>query len=186
MSRRPFECSIRVAAILFLIIFSSIIIPSDAIAQNVAINNDASLPNASAMLDIKSTTRGVLVPRMTSAQRTAIVSPLKGLLVFDNDTNGFWFYNGSSWTSLSNAGSGWSVSGNNNTDTSVNFVGTTDAKPLILKVNNQRAGVIGFTGNLFLGQQSGAGNTIGYDNIAIGTGALKSNSDRNNTIAIGD
>ena len=40
-------------------------------AQSVAINTDASLPNASAILDIKSITKGLLIPRMTTVQRTA-------------------------------------------------------------------------------------------------------------------
>ncbi len=57
-------------------------------------------PNSSAILDITSTTKGLLIPRMTTAQRTAIAAPAKGLLLFDTDTNSFWFYNGSSWNSI--------------------------------------------------------------------------------------
>ena len=60
----------------------------------VAINTDASLPDGSAMLDIKSTTRGLLAPRMTSTQRTAIVSPADGLLVYDTNTKSLWVYQG--------------------------------------------------------------------------------------------
>ena len=59
-------------------------------AQRVAISSDGSAPNASAMLDIKSTTSGLLVPRMTTTQRTAIPSPATGLIVYDLDTNTFW------------------------------------------------------------------------------------------------
>jgi hypothetical protein len=68
------------------------------IAQNVGINTTT--PDASAALDIKSTTRGVLVPRMATTQRTAISSPATGLLVYDNDLNSFYYYNGSNWASL--------------------------------------------------------------------------------------
>jgi hypothetical protein len=60
----------------------------------VAINTDASQPDGSAMLDIKSTTRGLLAPRMTSAQRTAIASPADGLLVYDTNTKSLWVYQG--------------------------------------------------------------------------------------------
>ena len=67
-------------------------------AQNVGIGTTT--PNASAQLDISSTTKGVLVPRMTSLQRLAIASPVKGLLVFDTDNNSFWFYNGSAWSNI--------------------------------------------------------------------------------------
>jgi hypothetical protein len=56
-------------------------------------------PNASSMLDIQSTTKGVLIPRMTTAQRTIIANPANGLLVFDTTTNSFWFYT-STWQEL--------------------------------------------------------------------------------------
>ena len=71
-------------------------------AQNVGINDDGSTPNNSAMLDVKSTSKGLLIPRMTEAQRTAISLPAKGLLVYQNDgTEGFYYYDGSAWTNLS-------------------------------------------------------------------------------------
>lgn len=71
-------------------------------AQNVSINADGSAPHASAMLDVNSTTQGMLIPRMTAAQRGIIASPATGLLVYQTDgSQGFYFYNGSQWVSLS-------------------------------------------------------------------------------------
>jgi hypothetical protein len=75
-------------------------------AQNVAINNDGTAATGSAMLDVKSITKGFLMPRMTSAQRAAIASPIIGLLVFDTDTKTIWAYNGTAWTNLTSSGSG--------------------------------------------------------------------------------
>jgi len=72
-----------------------------------SINTTGNAPDASAILDVQSTTHGMLVPRMTTAQRTNINSPASGLLVFDTSTGGFWYYNGLSWQSLS-GGSGTS------------------------------------------------------------------------------
>jgi hypothetical protein len=62
-------------------------------------------PEASSMLDIQSTTKGLLAPRMTTAQRNAIASPAESLLVFDTDVDAFFFYSTttSSWTKLNNA-----------------------------------------------------------------------------------
>ena len=58
-------------------------------------------PAASAKLDVSSTTQGMLTPRMTTAQRNAIASPATGLLVYQTDgTAGFYFYNGTAWTTV--------------------------------------------------------------------------------------
>lgn len=165
-------------------LFISFCFLSHSEAQNIAINNDASVPDPSAILDVKSTTKGMLVPRMSSAQRNAIVSPVKGLLVFDNNTNGFWYYNGSSWINLAYIGSGWGVTGNSSTDSTLNFIGTTDSHSLVFKVNNQNAGVIGFN-NTSLGYQSMSSNTTGFENTAIGNQSLVSNSTGADNTAIG-
>ncbi|MDJ0367902.1 hypothetical protein QMK33_22395 [Hymenobacter sp. H14-R3] len=67
-------------------------------------------PNASAALDVSSTTQGLLTPRLTASQRGSIASPATGLLVYQTDgTAGFYFYNGTAWTAL-NGGSGGSGS----------------------------------------------------------------------------
>ena len=60
-------------------------------------------PDASAALDVESTTKGLLIPRMTTAERTAIASPAMGLQVFDNTTNTNWYYNGTAWVEVAGA-----------------------------------------------------------------------------------
>lgn len=69
---------------------------------SVAVNTDGSTADNSALLDVKSTTQGILVPRMNAQQRGLISNPATGLLVYQTDgTTGFYFYNGTAWTSLS-------------------------------------------------------------------------------------
>jgi hypothetical protein len=62
-------------------------------AQGVSINNDGSDPDASAALDVKSTSKGVLAPRMLESERIAISSPATGLLVYQTDGNSGFYYN---------------------------------------------------------------------------------------------
>ena len=66
-------------------------------AQSVGINT---VPAASAALDVSSTTKGILVPRMTSTQRNDIASPASGLMIYDLTLNSFYFYNGTAWTAV--------------------------------------------------------------------------------------
>lgn len=66
--------------------------------QNVGVNDDGADPDNSAMLDIRSVNRGLLIPRMTKAQRIGIPAPANGLLVYQtDDTVGFWFYGPAKW-----------------------------------------------------------------------------------------
>jgi hypothetical protein len=68
--------------------------------QGVAVNATGNPPAASAMLDVQSTTKGFLLPRMTQAQRLAISSPANGLLVFDTDAQKLFQYQDGVWRYL--------------------------------------------------------------------------------------
>lgn len=93
-------------------------------------------PNTSAALDVTSTTKGILIPRMTQAQRTAIGAPATGLMVYQTDaTTGFWFYNGASWQSFS-GGNVWGLTGNAGTVVGTNKLGPTDNQSFVFKANN--------------------------------------------------
>ncbi|HZV71223.1 MAG TPA: DUF4215 domain-containing protein [Saprospiraceae bacterium] len=69
--------------------------------KGVAINMDGTRPDPSAMLHVKSTNSGILIPRMTSPQRVAIPNPSNGLLVFDMTTGSFWYFFNSTWKQIS-------------------------------------------------------------------------------------
>ena len=117
----------------YIILFAAVILLlTKTTAQSVGINNNT--PHASAALDVTSTTKGVLVPRLTQAQRLAITDPAKGLLVFDSSSNSFWYRDDASWQELVPATNAWRLKGNSGTDISINFIGTADAQPLILSV----------------------------------------------------
>ena len=99
----------------------------------VAIGSDGQAVSSSAALDVKSTTQGVLLPRLTSAQRTAISNAANGLLVFDTDTQTFWFRQNGTWVNLvgggSGSGVGWQQSGVNINNTNSGNVGVGTGSP---------------------------------------------------------
>jgi len=74
---------------------------SESLAQFVApISFGTGSPNASACVDLTSTTKGFLPPRMTTTQKNAIATPAAGLVVYDSTTNKLCCYNGSTWNDL--------------------------------------------------------------------------------------
>jgi hypothetical protein len=71
-----------------------------ATTGGVAVNSNYAFANSSSILDVASTTKGFLPPRMTTTQKNAISTPASGLMVYDTDTNKLCCYNGTSWNDL--------------------------------------------------------------------------------------
>lgn len=73
-------------------------------AQGVVIAESESTADPSAILDVQSTEKGVLLPRLTEQQRLLIESPVDGLIVFQsNAEEGFYFFNGNEWNRLTSS-----------------------------------------------------------------------------------
>jgi hypothetical protein len=118
---------------------------SSASAQGVAVNNQSIPPDASAVLDVSSSSKGLLIPRLTTAERNTISQPATALLIFNNDVKQFQVNVGSgslpNWQNIVSVGGGqssagvWQTGGNKGlADTS--FIGNTDMKSLSFKTNN--------------------------------------------------
>lgn len=171
-------------------------------------------PDDSSILDVASTEKGLLIPRMTLGQRNLIGSPATGLLIYQTtNTPGFYFYNGSVWVNLSASANSWNILGNSGTNPSSNFLGTTDAQDIAFRSNNiekmrlTQLGQLSFTNasnSIFIGTEAGENdnqtdntniglgyralfnNTNGYDNIAIGRLSLTNNTTGRDNTAIGE
>lgn len=99
-----------------LIILTVIAITCSLTASSqVSISRDGSNAHNSAMLDVSSTSSGLLMPRMTTLQQIQIENPATGLMVFNTDSLNFWYYNGTSWVGLIERNTGvlepWSCGG---------------------------------------------------------------------------
>ena len=162
-------------------------------AQGVGIGTSA--PDASAALDIVSSAKGALLPRLTAAQRTGIAAPATGLLVFQTDgaQAGFWYYAASGgWTFLNPGGDNL---GNHTATQNLNLQGNAlvgtgadigTAVGLGVRADGglnlgqnmasgdvrlgYQAGAAATTGgnSVFVGYQSGAATTVGSNNVFSG------------------
>jgi hypothetical protein len=161
--------------------FISLLIILGLHTTNAQVGIGIALPHTSAQLDITATNKGVLIPRITQANRP--MAPATGLLIYQTDgAPGFYYYDGSSWQSLNKTG--WNLTGNSGT-TDGQFIGTTDNRPLLFKVQDQWAGQISASATtLSLGFQAAAVNT-GVDNTAIGYQALPHNTTGSRNTGIG-
>ncbi len=134
---------IRITLLFTIALFSQSIL-----AQNVGINGDGSSPDASAVLDVASTTSGILIPRMTMTERDAIVLPATSLMIYQTDNTPDFYYNSGTtgspiWSSITG-----------------------------VKVLNDLADAKTNAQSVFVGNFAGISFTSGDFNTAIGAGAL--------------
>ncbi len=194
---------IKISLILVLALCSG-----SAISQ-VLINTTGGQPDGSAMLDIQSTGKGLLIPRMTTAQMNAIPNPAEGLLVYNTSEKCIYSYTGSAWVQLK-AGSATKISdldGNTGIDaekfpndnilhfsnSGVEFLTMVQGRMNVLNTGNSvflgdMAGLsedLNNRWNTFVGSSAGTSTTTGGSNVAIGSMSLQSNISGSNNTAIG-
>ena len=90
------HCFLRI-----IIVLITSVVSSKSFSQSVSINNNAAVADSTAILDVSSTTKGLLIPRMTALQKTTIITPATGLLIYQTDgVAGFYYFNGAIWLLL--------------------------------------------------------------------------------------
>ncbi len=186
---------------LILVLFTFLALHHVLNAQGVSVNTTGAPADASAMMDVQSTTKGVLIPRMTTAQRNAIAVPATGLLVFDNTTGSFWFRSPASWIELTDNFHGLRDADHDTQvqveqspdediirfdiggveamvlDESTQGATRLDIGPDLSLIIGRNAGLSSFPGwNTILGHSAGQFNTTGTHNVLIGYRAGEDNA----------
>lgn len=135
---------------------------NNAGAQGFAFNTTGAAAAASSMMDVSSTTKGALLPRMTAVQMNAIVSPVQGLVVYNTTANGFYYYNGSVWSAVG-GGSGTvsSFSSGNLSPLFTTSVGTATTTP------SQTFTLSNAAAHSFLGNATGSAAAPTYTQVSL-------------------
>lgn len=110
-------------------------------STSIAVNADGAAPDPSAMLDIDvsalpaNAKKGLLIPRVNST--ASVAGPVNGLIVYQTGAPaGFYYYDAGVWRLINNGATGWSLTGNDLGTLPNDYLGTTDAKPMIFRTNN--------------------------------------------------
>lgn len=172
-------------------------------STNASINATGTPANVSAMLDVSSLNKGILVPRVTLSTTISYLPivgpPTNSLLVYNTTTAGtipnnvvpgFYYWDGSlnRWVALGSgsggSGNAWLLFGNGGTIPGTNFIGTTDLKDLVFKRGGFEAGRLN-NSNTSWGLGCLISNTLGNSNTATGVSALNANTEGGENTANG-
>ncbi len=166
-----------------MLVFAQFIFTPKFYAQNIAINEMGSLPDTSAMLDVSSTTKGFLTPRMTTTQQNSIPSPANGLLIYSITDNVFkvntgtttspvWtplLFSGSSITSINGLTTGTQTFATGNAGTNFNIASTGSTHTLnIPDASTTARGLVTTDAQVFAGDKTFNGS-ITATNLATGS-----------------
>ena len=135
----------KIALILIIILSTTCL----ALAQQ-GVGVNTTTPDPSAVLDVQSNSKGMLIPRLTTAQRNLIASPATGLLIFDTNTGSFWFKSASNWIELVDTlNNTWKKNGTNTYTPNTQNVGIGVNNPAFkLDVNGRMRIKTGTLGNV--------------------------------------
>jgi len=146
--------------ITFLLLVLASITASTTFSQ-VAINSDGESPNSKSMLDVKSTTKGILIPRMLTSERITLGNTLttaeKGMMVYDTEKGAFYYFDSSSWVKLAaygNSDDDWTVNGDNMYSAVNGDVG--------IGINTNFQGKLDVIGKIYADNSSGDGVQVHY------------------------
>lgn len=159
-----------------LLLYVLIIIPTITAAQGLSLNTTGAAANNSAMLDVSSTSKGILIPRMTSTQRTTgISSPVQGLMVYQTDPpQGFYYFDGSAWNYIgTGSGTVTSVSSGNLSPIFTSTVTTSTTTPSV-SYSLSNASAHSFLGNNTSSSATPTYTTVGPSDLTNNGGTTDS------------
>ncbi len=179
------------------IVLSSIFVLCFLFAKAQSLTIDPS--NASAILQVSSTSKGIIIPKMTSTERVAISTPISGLLVYDTTTSSFWYYNGTAWTSFSSALVSTNKIQDSDANTKIeteqssneNYIRFTLDGKEYFKMNKATIEVNNSGKCVYIGYAAGLSDAysfmgiINYENTGVGANALQNSNGGSANAAVG-
>ena len=143
------QLKLRVLVLSFLLLLTGML----ATAQLKIGDNPTNIQKSS-VLELQSTRQGLLLPRLTDTAAINLLTPPDGMIIYLTTDNSLRLRSNGNWkkiADLSEASSNWALTGNTGTDSTLNFIGTVDGRPLIMKTSNAERMRISSNGNIGIG-----------------------------------
>ena len=138
--------------IITLVLFIFLLFSSNVSFSQLKVGGNPNTINANSILELESTTKGLLFPRLNTSQMNAMVSPPDGLMIYNTTDAAFYVRASGVWKSISFSGTaqGWSTAGNSGID-NTNFIGTLNDAGFRIRTNNMQRAIIDSTGKVSIG-----------------------------------
>ncbi len=129
----------------------------------------------SSILELESSRQGLLLPRLTDTAAINLLLPPDGMIIYLVPDNSLRVRSNGYWKKIADAGaasSNWTITGNSGTDSTLNFMGTIDGKPLTIRTNSQPRLIVGSNGNVGIGTTTPSAKfevngTVKFDSLAF-------------------
>lgn len=170
---------IRLERKIIILSFLFLLVGTLAKAQLKIGDNPTSIQKAS-ILELESTRQGLLLPRIADTALINALTPPDGMIIYLTTDNSLRLRSNGTWKKIADlaaASSNWSLTGNTGTDSTLNFIGTVDGKPLVMKTNNSERLRINSNGNIGIGTATptatlNVDGSVKLENLASGTTEL--------------
>lgn len=162
-------------------LFSLVILGTGIAAQaQLKVGDNPTSIQKSSILELESSRQGLLLPRLADTVAINLLTPPDGMIIYLNSDKSLRLRSNGSWkkiADLSEASSNWSLTGNTGTNPSVNFIGTLDGQPLVVRTNNAERLRVDAAGNVGIGTNNptaklNVDGTVKLQNLAAGTTEL--------------
>ncbi|MCB0428686.1 MAG: hypothetical protein H6585_08365 [Flavobacteriales bacterium] len=157
----------------FIATLSLLLLTQWQVKAQVKIGDNPGTINASSLLELESTSKGLLPPRMTTANRTGIGSPATGLLVFDTDKSAYYYYNGSRWVEITDNANGLR---DTDADTKIQVEETTDEDKIRFDTKGSERMIIDDAGLVGIGTSSPVSNLDLQGSLSLAVTSIDANT----------
>jgi hypothetical protein len=164
-----------------VLMFSIFLLTGVMVNAQLKIGDNPTNIQKSSILELESSRQGLLLPRLADTAAINALNPPDGMIIYLNSDKSLRLRSNGSWKKIADLGeasSNWSLKGNSGIDSTLDFVGTADGRPVVLRTNNTERMRISSNGNVGIGTNTPSAKlnvegSVKFENLAGGSTELE-------------